>query len=72
MKTKWGTCNPEKRRIWLNLELVKKNETFLEYVVLHEMVHFFERTHNDNFVVYLDKYMPKWRTLKQNLNDFIL
>jgi len=72
MKTKWGTCNPKAKRIWLNLELAKKNETYLEYVILHELVHFFERTHNDSFVAYMDKYMPKWKSFKQELNDFIL
>lgn len=72
MKTKWGTCNPDKKRIWLNLELAKKNETYLEYVILHEMIHFFERKHNEVFIAYLDKYMPKWQTYKKQLNQFIL
>lgn len=72
MKTKWGTCNPDKRRILLNLELAKKSEIYLEYVIVHEMIHFFERTHNEVFVAYLDEHFPKWKTFKQELNDFIL
>jgi predicted metal-dependent hydrolase len=37
MKTKWGACNIEGRRIWLNLELIKKPPQCLEYIVVHEM-----------------------------------
>ena len=57
MKTKWGTCTAEARRIWLNLELVKKPPQCLEYIVVHEMVHLLERHHNDRFVAYMDKFL---------------
>jgi len=43
MKTKWGTCNPEAKRIWINLELVKKPRECLEYVIVHELVHLLEK-----------------------------
>jgi len=72
MKTKWGTCNREAKRIWLNLELAKKPEHCLEYIIVHEMVHFLERNHTERFVAYMDKYMPVWRNYKQELNRFIL
>jgi len=72
MKTKWGTCNREARRIWLNLELAKKPEHCLEYIIVHEMVHFLERNHTERFVAYMDKFMPNWRTYKQELNQFPL
>lgn len=72
MKTKWGTCNREAKRIWLNLELAKKPEHCLEYIIVHEMVHFLERNHTEKFVTYMDKYMPAWRNYKQELNRFIL
>ena len=68
MKTKWGTCNREARRIWINLELAKKPLECLEYIVVHEMVHLLERNHNNNFVAYMDKYLPQWRHLKEELN----
>lgn len=68
MKTRWGTCNPRAKRIWLNLELAKKPPEHLEYVVVHEMVHLLERKHNDNFTAYMDKFMPKWRYYKDGLN----
>jgi predicted metal-dependent hydrolase len=71
MKTKWGTCNINAGRIWLNLELIKKPELCLEYVVVHEMAHLLERSHNARFVAYMDKYLPQWRSHKQTLNKFI-
>ena len=49
MKTHWGTCTRDARRIWLNLELIKKPVSCLEYIVVHEMVHLIERHHNDRF-----------------------
>ena len=69
MKTKWGSCNPIPKRIWLNLELIKKPINCIEYIVVHEMVHFLERTHNDQFVSHMDRIMPQWRTIKKELNQ---
>jgi len=72
MKTRWGTCDHNAQRIWLNLELAKKPMSTVEYVVVHELVHLIERTHNDHFVRLMDKHLPKWRTEKDDLNRFIL
>jgi predicted metal-dependent hydrolase len=69
MKTKWGTCNIEQRRIWLNLELAKKSVRCLEYIIVHELVHLLERKHNDNFVALMDQFMPQWRLLRAELNQ---
>jgi predicted metal-dependent hydrolase len=68
MKTKWGTCSVEARRIWLNLELAKKPVQCLEYIVVHELVHLIERHHNDRFVSIMDKHLPQWRLHRQELN----
>jgi predicted metal-dependent hydrolase len=68
MKTKWGTCNIKARRIWLNLELVKKPVQCLEYIIVHEMVHLLERHHNDRFAALMDKFMPQWRLHRDELN----
>jgi predicted metal-dependent hydrolase len=68
MKTKWGTCSIEARRIWLNLEMIKKPPQCLEYIVVHEMAHFFERHHSDRFVALMDRLLPQWRTLRDELN----
>lgn len=68
MKTKWGTCNREAKRIWVNLELAKKPTECLEYIVVHEMVHFLERNHNDRFIAYMNQFLPKWQFYKDELN----
>jgi predicted metal-dependent hydrolase len=68
MKTKWGSCNIEGRRIWLNLELIKKPHHCLEYVIAHEMVHFLERHHNDRFVALMDNLLPRWTYIREELN----
>lgn len=71
MKTRWGTCNPKARRIWVNLELAKKSPQCLEYIIVHEMVHLLERLHNDKFIAYMDRFLPNWRSVKQELNGLI-
>jgi len=68
MKSKWGSCNIRARRIWLNLELAKKPPECLEYVVVHEMVHLLERSHNKRFYAYMDQYLPRWRIYKNELS----
>jgi len=68
MKTKWGTCNRQAKRIWLNLELAKKPAECLEYVVVHEMAHLLEKKHNDRFISLMSEFMPKWRFYKDELN----
>lgn len=68
MKTKWGACNVEARRIWLNLELAKKPIQCLEYIIVHELVHLIERHHNDRFISIMDKHLSRWRLNQQELN----
>ncbi len=68
MKTCWGTCNRDARRIWLNLELAKKPASCLEYIVVHEMVHLIERHHNDRFRDLMDRLIPQWRLHRDELN----
>jgi predicted metal-dependent hydrolase len=68
MKTKWGSCNIEAKRIWLNLDLAKKPPECLEYIIVHELVHLLERNHNSRFVGYMDEFMPKWRLKRETLN----
>jgi predicted metal-dependent hydrolase len=72
MKTRWGTCNQRAARVWLNLELAKKPLPCIEYVVVHELLHLIEKKHNQRFVDLLTKHQPKWRSTKQELNQFIL
>ncbi len=68
MKTRWGSCNIRARRIWLNLELAKKPIQCLEYVLVHELVHLFERLHNARFYAHMDRFMPNWREHRETLN----
>lgn len=68
MKTKWGSCNPRARAIRLNTELAKKPKECLEYIVVHEMVHLMEPTHNARFVGLMDRFLPSWQFCRQTLN----
>ena len=68
MRTKWGTCNAEARRIWLNLELAKKPVQCLEYILVHELTHLLEPSHNARFVLLMDRFMPKWQFYREMLN----
>jgi len=72
MKTKWGTCNAKASRIWINLELAKKSVDCLEYVVLHELVHLIVRRHDDQFTEIMDSCLPRWRSLRAELNGLPL
>ncbi len=62
MKTRWGTCNINARRIWLNLELIKKDVKCLEYILVHEMVHLLEAGHTDVFYAHLHRLLPDWQS----------
>ena len=68
MKTRWGSCNIEAKRVWLNLELAKKPVSCLEYIVVHELVHLIERAHNDRFQALMDRLLPQWRMYRDELN----
>lgn len=68
MKTKWGSCSPGRRTILLNLELAKKPPECLEYLIVHEMVHLLEPSHNDRFLRLMDHFMPNWRHCRDRLN----
>jgi predicted metal-dependent hydrolase len=68
MKTKWGSCTPALQTIRFNLELAKKPQACLEYVIVHELVHLLEPSHNKRFVALMDAFMPKWRFYQAELN----
>ncbi len=67
MKTRWGSCNIGARRVWLNLELVKKPIHCLEYVIVHELVHLLERHHNARFKNFMSNFLPEWRSYRQEM-----
>jgi hypothetical protein len=68
MKTKWGSCSPAAKSIRLNTDLARKPPECLEYIVVHEMAHLLEPTHNSRFIALMDRFLPRWRFLRQALN----
>ncbi|NLP16172.1 MAG: M48 family metallopeptidase [Clostridiales bacterium] len=69
MKSRWGSCNTRDKRISINLQLAKRPIMCLEYVVVHELVHLLEASHNHIFKGYMDKYLPEWRGIKRTLRS---
>ncbi len=69
MRTRWGSCTPRTKRIRLNMELLSRPPQYLEYVLVHELAHFFERGHGARFKKVMDKYLPEWRGLRRELNE---
>ena len=69
MRTKWGSCSLDERRIWINLELAKKPLRCLEYVVVHELTHLVVRNHDDQFTKRMDQLLPHWRSIRDELNQ---
>lgn len=72
MTTRWGTCNVKTRKIWFNLQLAKKTPECLEYVMVHELMHLIEKSHNEKFVALMNRYLPNWRETRKKLNEQIL
>ena len=72
MKTKWGSCNIQAKRIWLNLELAKKPIECMEFILVHELVHLHERHHNERFRSLMNKHMPNWKERRDLLNSLPL
>jgi len=68
MKTHWGSCNYVKQTLRLNSELVKRSPECLEYVIIHEMLHIFEKGHNRDFYKLLGKYVPDWKAIRKKMN----
>ena len=69
MKTRWGSCTPDKNSIRLNTELAKKPPECLEYVLVHEMAHLLEPSHNARFVRHMDRFLPQWRKYREQLRQ---
>ena len=69
MKTRWGTCNTADKRIWLSLGLAKKNVSYIDYVILHELCHLKYADHGERFTSLMTKFMPDWQKRKNALNS---
>lgn len=68
MRTKWGSCGHDSSNIRLNTDLAKKPPECLEYIVVHELAHLLEPTHNQQFIALMDQFMPKWKFYRAQLN----
>jgi predicted metal-dependent hydrolase len=68
MRTKWGSCSRASASIRLNTDLAKKPQECVEYIVLHEMAHLVEPTHNARFIALMDRLMPNWSHYREMLN----
>lgn len=68
MKTKWGTCNVQDKRIWLSLNLAKKHPDCLDYVIVHELTHLHVPNHSKAFWVRVNEYYPRWKEVRKILN----
>ena len=71
MKNRWGSCNTNNKTIIFNLDLAKKKDCEIQYVIIHELLHLIERKHNENFKQLLNKYCPKWEIYRETLNEII-
>lgn len=70
MKARWGSCDTVNQKALFNLQLAKKPENCIEYVVVHELVHLLERNHTARFKTLLSIYLPNWKEIKKELNEF--
>jgi predicted metal-dependent hydrolase len=68
MRSRWGTCNTQRRHVTLALELARKDDELLEYVIVHELAHLFERGHGPAFYAVMDRYLPSWKASRKQLN----
>jgi len=68
MKTKWGSCNAATSRLWFNSELAKKPLPCIEFIVVHELIHLIQPTHDGHFVALMDQHLPDWRARRSQLN----
>ena len=68
MKTHWGSCNYQRQTMRLNSELAKRDPIYLEYVIVHEMLHIIEKGHNRNYYRLLNQYIPDWKNIRKKMN----
>lgn len=71
LKSKWGRCNIATKELLFNVSLVHRPLTCLEYVVLHELAHLYEASHNQRFKNFLSRYMPDWKEQRDLVNKFV-
>ena len=69
MKTRWGVCNRKDNSVTLNLELIKKDHEYLNYVIVHELSHFVHFDHSKSFWETVEKYCPEYKKVRKELKE---
>ncbi|NPA94074.1 MAG: M48 family metallopeptidase [Thermodesulfobacteria bacterium] len=69
MKSRWGSANARRRRISINLDVIRFEKPCIEYVLVHEMAHFFEPNHGEGFKTLMDEMLPGWRELDRKFRN---
>ena len=69
MKTRWGVNNITRKIITLNSELLKKEPHLLDYVIIHELCHFYEANHSANFWAHVSEYYPDYKKARKELRE---
>lgn len=70
MTTRWGVCNTKTKVITLNLELVKRDLKYLDYVIVHELSHLIEANHSSRFWALVEKNYPNYKAIRRKMKDF--
>lgn len=69
MTTRWGVCNKRDSSVTLNLELIRKDIKYLDYVILHELCHFVYFDHSKNFWELVSKYNSNYKELRKEMKE---
>ena len=70
MKTRWGVCNKKDDSITLNLDLVKEDKIYLDYVIVHELSHFIHFNHSKSFWLLVNKYVPNYKEIRKEMRTW--
>ena len=70
MTTRWGVCNTKLKTVTLNLELIKRDTKYLDYVIVHELSHLIEANHSSRFWALVEKNCPMYKQIKNEMKSF--
>ncbi len=70
MTSRWGVCNIKSHVITLNLELIKRDEKYLDYVIIHELSHLVYGDHSSNFWQLVKENMPEYKKYREEMKEF--
>lgn len=70
MTTRWGVCNVKTKTITLNLELIKREVKYLDYVIVHELSHLIYANHSSKFWDLVEENMPEYKKYRKEMKEF--